>query len=236
MSNEHHGETKNIPLYITVIGLFFLFYLIWEILDLPKQAEMMVIAERYFNNYGLMAVFLSAMLEGLFLFGLYFPGSFVVLLSVTLFGDDPNTMISIIFVVILGLLSAYSINFALGKYGWYKFFVRLGLSAKIEEVKSDLLKHGRKTILVSGWHPNFASITATVAGIIHVPFREYFYYSSISTIAWCLFWGLLACFFGNAILSFGIMRVVIILILLGLALRTVYVVFMAESHGESEHQ
>jgi len=70
----------SIPLILLVIYLSM--YLIWGILGLPKESELLLIVKDYFSKYGLYIVFISALIEGFFLLGQYFPGGFVIFLGV----------------------------------------------------------------------------------------------------------------------------------------------------------
>ena len=69
---------KKVALPLLLIGVILTLYLIWRILDFPPESELMAIAEDYYNRYGLLTVFFSAIVEGLILVGMYYPGSLVI--------------------------------------------------------------------------------------------------------------------------------------------------------------
>src|SRR3990170_4468234 len=71
-------------LAIPLIALFvyFIFYILWLALGFPSQEEIAAGAKELFSKYGLWIVFVGAFIEGLLLFGNYFPGGFIIFLGV----------------------------------------------------------------------------------------------------------------------------------------------------------
>ena len=103
-----------VPLFFFIV--FFLSYFVWQALHLPDQSEILVTAQKYFQEYGLIVVFLSAIIEALLLVGLYYPGGLVILLGVIFAGPNPLVVALTVSVVTLGMFAGYIINFFLGKY------------------------------------------------------------------------------------------------------------------------
>ncbi len=188
-----------VPLFFFIV--FFLSYFVWQALHLPDQSEILVTAQKYFQEYGLIVVFLSAIIEALLLVGLYYPGGLVILLGVIFAGPNPLVVALTVSVVTLGMFAGYIINFFLGKYGWYKLLLRLGLAEEIQRAQGKLNKNGATAIILSNWHPNFGSIMATAAGILHFPLLKFLSISFFSSLAWNIFWGSVAFFFGDVAFS-----------------------------------
>ena len=210
-------QTIKIPLIF--LGALLLLYLIWKILDLPPKAELIQITREYYDKYGLITIFVSAIIEGLLLIGWYYPGSLVIFLGVIFANKDIPQIAEVILVATMGLFIAYIIDFFLGKYGWYRLFLAFGLKESLNSAQHRLTKYGLTGIFISYWQPNLAALTSTAAGILYFPFRKFLLYSLISVITWNIFWSAVVYFFGEASLSFIGLRFVFIVIVGWIALR-----------------
>ena len=137
----------------------------------------------WFEQYGYPVVFVSAMVEGMLLVGGYFPGIFIVFIGVIL-AESPAQAIAIVAVGTTGLFIAHLINYAMGKYGWYRLFIKFGLRSTLEQAQNKLLRRGGKAIFWSYWLPSMAAFTDTAAGVLHMPFRKFV----IASLAGVIFW------------------------------------------------
>ena len=79
-------------IFLTVTGSLFI---VWKIFELPTNEETIALAEQYFNKYGLWVILVSAVIEGLLLFGWYYPGSMVVFLGVIFAGKDVGRVVGV---------------------------------------------------------------------------------------------------------------------------------------------
>jgi membrane protein DedA with SNARE-associated domain len=75
----------------------------------------------------------------------------------------------------------------------------LGKALKMSEKK--IKKRASVAIAISYEDPNLASITATAAGIIHMPFRHFLFLSAIWIVLWNIFWAALIYFLGETALN-----------------------------------
>jgi membrane protein DedA with SNARE-associated domain len=137
----------------------------------------------------LILVFIGALIEGVLLLGQYFPGGFIIFLGVISAGKDATRAIEVVAVVSISFVIAYSINYLLGRAGWYLFAKKFGLEQAIENAKAKLVKHQLMAILSTYWEPNLASITATAAGVLQIPFKRFSFYSVVGILIWNTFWG-----------------------------------------------
>ena len=67
------------------IILLFIFLVIgfsWKFLGFPSDKELMPVIKTYFDQYGIILVFISAIIESGFLFGIYAPGGLIIFLGV----------------------------------------------------------------------------------------------------------------------------------------------------------
>lgn len=189
----------SVPLILLCIYLSM--YIVWKLLGLPSDDQMLVIVKEYFARYGLLVVFVGALIEGFFLLGQYFPGGFIIFLGVISAGNSIGRATEVVGVVCIAFLIAYTLNFLLGRYGWYKLLVKFGLREQLEQAKTKLTKHGLNAVIFSYWEPNLASITATAAGILDFPLKKFTVYSLVGIVIWNAFWGTLVFLLGDSALQ-----------------------------------
>ncbi|TSC62364.1 MAG: membrane-associated protein [Parcubacteria group bacterium Athens0416_74] len=190
-------------IWLPLFGLMALgsFYVVWTLLDLPPTEQVVEIAKVYFDKYGLLTIFICAIIEGILLAGWYFPGSFVIVLGVFLAGDDYRQLVEVFAVTTAGLLLAYMFNYFVGKYGWYTLLSALGFREALEKAKEQLTYYGPRAVFLTFWHPNLAALTSTAAGILHMPFRTYITYTIAATVLWDTFWTIVGYSLGEAALT-----------------------------------
>ncbi|MDZ4227202.1 MAG: VTT domain-containing protein [Patescibacteria group bacterium] len=173
------------------------FYLVWGMLDLPPQEEVIQLARYYFEAYGLITVFVCAIIEAVLFVGWYFPGSLVIVLAVVFAGRDLPQLFAVFAVTTLGFFVAYVFNYLVGKYGWHRLLLALGLGAPLEKAQAQLVRYGPRAIFLTFWHPNFGGLTSTAAGILQMPFRTFFIYMIVATTLWDIFWTIVGFSFGD---------------------------------------
>ena len=117
------------------LAIVLLLYVFWQTAGIPSEAELIPLARAYFNEYGLVTVFVGAVAEGLLLIGIYLPGTFIILLGVILANGDPGRLVVIWAVTIAGLLCSYTANYAMGRFGWYRLLVAYGLKESLEKAR-----------------------------------------------------------------------------------------------------
>lgn len=216
MSKEFFNKIK-LPLFI--IGFFLVLILLWKIFKLPPEEELIEMTRGYFEHYGLITVFLAAIIEGALLAGWYVPGGLVIFLGVIL-SHSPKQAVFSVLLTIAGFLVAYIFNFFVGKYGWYKILLKFGVRNSLEKAQEKFSRYGFKTIYISYWEPNLASLVSTAAGIAQASLKKFLLTSIIATVLWCTFWGTTTFIFGKQILNylggifFGVMIIWIIYIII----------------------
>ncbi len=213
---------KKVALPLLLIGVILTLYLIWQILDLPPESELMAIAQDYYNKYGLFTVFFSAIVEGLILVGMYYPGSLVIFLGVIFAGKDVGRVVEVVAVVDIGMELACIINFFLGKYGWYRLLLKFGLKEPLQQAQAHLKKNEKTAYFMSFWQPSLAAFTSTAAGILQLPFWRFFLLSFTIGTAWSVFWGVLIFFLGEASLSIIGLRFVLVALVVWIFFRLVF--------------
>jgi membrane protein DedA with SNARE-associated domain len=200
------------PLAPAVTGLLLVisFYLFWEAFNFPTETELVPIAKTYFDRYGLVSVFFGALGEGIFLVGLYLPGTFVILLGILLAGNDWSHIIKVWAVIVAGLGCAYSIDYGLGKYGWYKLLVAYGLAGPLSKARTRLASRGAGAIFTSFWQINIASLTATAAGILGFSFPKFILCAMCAAALWMAFWVTIIVSLGTSALALVNLRFIVL--------------------------
>ena len=175
---------------------------VWSLFDLPQDAELIEVINRYFAQHGLWVLFLAAVIEGALILGQYFPGGFVIFIGVISAGDNITRIVTVVALVCVAFFIAYMFNYALGRFGWYRLFLKLGLKGALENAQTKLERQYFLGIIASYWEPNLASITATAAGILQFSFRRFLLYSAIAIIAWNMLWGVFVHLAGQTIFQY----------------------------------
>lgn len=172
-----------LSLPLTLLVTFITLFALWKIFDLPSAEILVEKIGKFFDSYGLIVFYVSALIEGMLLFGGYFPGVFVIFVSV-LSADSLGEAILRVSIGTLGLMTAHTVNYLLGKYGWYKLLVKFGLKSSIENAKNNISNKGIWAIFGSYWLPSIASLADTAAGILQMPFKKFILSSITASIIW----------------------------------------------------
>lgn len=177
-----------LALPILFLIVFFSLTLIWQIFGFPNQEQLIVKAQEYFDRYGNIVVFISATIEGMFGLGFYFPGGFIIFVGAIVVGRDITKLIPFGLLATLGFLIGYTLDYIIGKYGWYRLFIKLGLKDELIKAEKRLTKHGARAIFLTYWEVNLAALTATAAGILRYPYSKFIFYSIPAALLWNIFW------------------------------------------------
>lgn len=211
---------KKLALPLFCVLFFLVLIVIWNLLGLPSEEELVEVAREYFFTYGLITIFIASLIESMLVVGWYLPGGLIIFLGVILSAGNPKQAALSVLCTIAGLSLGYIANYFLGYYGWYKLFTKFGLSKSLNKAKEQFQKHGYKAIYMSYWQPNLAALVSTSAGVMKASRKKFILTSTTATIIWSSFWGISAYFLGEKILSylgivfFGIMGIWIIKIII----------------------
>ena len=175
---------------------------IWTLFGLPKDDALIKVINDYFAQHGLWVLFLAALIEGALILGQYFPGGFVIFIGVISAGGNIGRIVTMVTIVSIAFFIAYILNYAVGRFGWYRLFLKLGLKGTLENAQTKLKRHFFWGIMASYWEPNLASITATAAGILQFSFKRFLLYSAISVLSWNTVWGIFVHFAGQTIFEY----------------------------------
>ena len=112
---------------------------------IPGIKDMIAFLQSLYDQFGLFGLFISSLLEGVAYFGLYFPGSVVVLLAVALSDGTLGAFISISATVACALTISSLISYRLGSIQFIQ---------KRLKVSSNYDKDSLFWFVFNHWHPN----------------------------------------------------------------------------------
>lgn len=192
---------KSLSLPLIILGMLLLLSFLGKYLSLPTPEDLVNKVIKEFGELKVWAVFLIALIEGFLFLGQYFPGGMIIFFSIISAGRDIPRISILVTTISIAFIVAYSLNYAVGKYGLYGLLNKLGLKKAIKKSQKRIEKKASTAIAISYEDPNIASITATAAGIAHIPFRKFLLLSIIWAFIWNIFWATLIYFIGEAALN-----------------------------------
>ncbi|MDD5621144.1 MAG: VTT domain-containing protein [Candidatus Pacebacteria bacterium] len=210
MNPKYKKILKLLSIPLILLAVYLILILVWKICNLPSEEALLEMLRDAFAKYGLWIVLIGAILEGLLFIGFYFPGLTIIFFGIVLASANIDIIAKTVAVISIALIVSYLIDYTIGRYGWHKLMVKFGLKSSIDNAKKKIENKKLRTILFSYWNPNFASLIATAAGALKIPFFKFFILNFIGVIVWNIVWAVLAVFLGeNAIKYMGIEYVIL---------------------------
>lgn len=218
MTNNNLNRDKNQELlslffvFIIFIGIFFGVKYMWGVYNLPGPTDLVEASKVYFDQYGLIIFFFTALLESLLLIGNYFPGTLILLFGLSTLLDSPDKVLSSYIYISCGMLLGYTVNYFLGKYGWYKVLEKIGYKEELIKIESRVKKGGVFSVFFLYLLPGFGSLLSTSFGIIKFNFTKFIAFTLATVLFWNFIWALAVYIFGKHVFemfSSGMLAVVI---------------------------
>src|SRR3989344_4865211 len=170
--------------YFALAVFFAIMIFVREPLGLPGIDALADIAKGFFERYGLVALYVAAVIESLFMISFYFPGSLVVILAILVSDRSIPALGAIVLIGWASVLTATVVNYWLGKEGAYRLLLKLGSEQSIYDMQAWLEKRGRWAIFFSAVHPNLLAITNICMGIARAGLLRTLTLSFISILFW----------------------------------------------------
>lgn len=149
---------REIPILpLSALLFYFAVVALWKLGIIPSPAEIVVLLENLYHNYGLVGLSIATFLEGIVYLGLYFPGSFIIALSVFFSNGSFFSLFLISFVVAITLTITSLINYFLGRHIVFRSNKNENLSTRHKVVS--------KGFLLSLLHPNLLAFYFFNAGL-----------------------------------------------------------------------
>jgi membrane protein DedA with SNARE-associated domain len=174
---------------VAIITLYVLLALFERLFHFSSRDMFLGFLMRQFDQHGYWLVFVAALLEGVLIIGNWFPGGVVIFIGVISAGQNIKRVVIVVSLVCIAFFISYFVNYLMGRYGWYKLVVGLKLKESLDRARKRLEKQAFNAIILSYWEPNIASVTATAAGILFLPLKEFLPYSLFGIVMWNTAWG-----------------------------------------------
>jgi membrane protein DedA with SNARE-associated domain len=178
---RYYLRVVSLPLFLLIVSLSL--RVAEHLVDVPDPEVLIATVSGWLSTYGLPVLFVSAVVEGMLLVGGYFPGVFVIFITM-LIAETPQQAVLYVVVGTAGLYLAHIANYFLGKYGWYRLLVRMGLRGAIRNAEERVERYGPVAIFSSYWLPSLASLTDTAAGITRMSFAKFAICSLVASVLW----------------------------------------------------
>jgi len=215
---------------LAVLVLFLMLTLVEKIFHFSLKDSLVSFMKEKFEQHGYWLIFASALIEGMLILGEYYPGGFIIFVGVISAGKNIGRVTIVVLLVSAAFVIAYYVNYLIGKYGWFKLFLRFKLQEPLEKAQRRLTKHAFNAIMLSYWEPNLASVCATAAGILRLPLKKFFPYSLIAILFWNTVWGTLVYFLGEAAIQALGKKYILTVLLLWLLIIIVKEVTKTKAH------
>lgn len=203
MTNNWEGNKKEILSLVLVFCIFvigfFLIKNVWVFYNIPGPADLVESSKFYFQQYGIVIFFFTSLFESLLLIGNYFPGTLILLFGLSTLLDSLDKVFYGYIYISAGMILGYTINYFLGKYGWYKLIEKMGFRDEIRRIQTKLSNTGLSSVFFLYLLPGFGSLLSTSFGILKFNFVKFFFFMSFMVLFWNAVWGILVYVFGQAI-------------------------------------
>lgn len=189
---------KKLGIIATIVLIFLIYIIVFIFLrdKIPDMSNLFSKVEEIYSRYGYYLIFFGALIEGTFLLGLYIPGSFIVLLGVSLARMGITSFPLVILYGTIGFCIGYILNYILGRYGWHTIIAGFGLKNQIEDTKTSLSHNYDKALFWGYMVSGTGAMISTASGILKIPFREFLIKTFLYQLFWSLVLGGLAYIFG----------------------------------------
>lgn len=158
-----HFENAAFALFMTVSVTVYSVVASYGIL--PDMDGLIAALRGFFATYGTLALFVSALIEGIFMVSLYLPGSMVILAAILFSDRSMDDLLVITAVCWAAFMLAALVNYALGYYGFYRIFNMLGARRLLRNTQAWMARYGIWAFVLSAFHPNYIAIVEVAAGI-----------------------------------------------------------------------
>ncbi len=191
---QENWEIFIAPVFFLLI--LFIFNFVWKHFNLPNQDDLIKHIQNFFLTYGLWVIFISSILESMLFIGWYFPGSLVIFLGVAATSGHPLLAVKTVIAVCFGMLTGYTVNYFLGKYGWYKILIKFGFKDELLKIERKLQTKGMFASFFLYIMPGFGSLLSTAFGVLKFSFTKFLLFTGLMVVFWDTLWGVLVYFFG----------------------------------------
>ena len=183
--------------WLAVVMLFTLFAYGHPLLGLPDPTLIAATLQSFYHDYGLWIIALGLCIEGLFMVGFYFPGSFILVVGTVFTAKTLPALTALIMLAVAVTLSVTMLNYYLGATGLYRLLIKIGGKPLVQEMQQKLSRDFKRTLWFSAWHPNFLAIAVIGCGIARVGLRQTLRHVYLPVIVFITLWVTLIAIFAS---------------------------------------
>jgi len=155
---------------------------------IPSTIELTDILISIFNTHGLLLIALASFLENIIGFNVYFPGSILILTSMSLTAGDPKKAVLVFILIVLPSTLAQNINYLIGYFSTKE--IKKQNLIKLSKIKLGLL------FGTTFWHPHTTAITCMASGSEGLNYIVFLKYFIVFSLFWNMFWAITMYHFG----------------------------------------
>jgi membrane protein DedA with SNARE-associated domain len=209
---------KHIRYILTGVLIFFYILMFLVLKDrITNPSAILDSIENLYSQYGYTVVLLGGLLEGIFLVGMYVPGSTVILLGAALAKTEAVSLPIIILAGVCGLVTGYCVNYILGKYGWHTMLASSSMLQHLEKAQKKLQTYEKRSFIFGFSSPFLATFLTTAAGVLCLPFKKFIITAIVVQLFWTSLYSIIAYIFGIGFVEiflryFGVVMFVLLLV------------------------
>lgn len=155
---------------------------------MPSAAELLNLAEYYFENWGLWILFIGAFLENSVILGFLFPGVTIIIFSGFVARTSGTDLGLIVFLATLGSFLGDNLDYFIGSKLGRVLETKPLFAKPVSIVEPFLAKHGIYAVFVgrfSGWSRAWIALSC---GITAFPYLKFAGVSFLSAFVWVSAW------------------------------------------------
>lgn len=212
---------------LTLITVYLIFLIILK-LNFPTGKELVDHFAGVYGKYGYEIILIGSFFESLVIINFFVPGVLAVGLGVIFARNGELDLVLAILAAVTGALIGFSLDFALGGFGFAEVAKKMGYADVIKKAEAQIEKYGLKSFSLGYIHPDIGGFISLAAGILKVPFKNFIVIAALSTLVWFTIWGLLIFALGGVFLTI-LTRYAFVLFILVLAIW-----FLAFAYGKNK--
>lgn len=183
----------------------------------PSGDELVLTFASLYQRYGYEIIFFSALLESLVVVNFFVPGQIGMALGIIFSRTGQTQLPLVVLFVTLGSFLGYMTDFILGYFGFADIFDRLGWGHLIKKGKKQLVKFGKRGLILSFIHITIGAFSSLSAGAIKMNWLTFSTIALFSTLFWVSIWSIIIYNLGEIVLLV-FRRYTLLVILLGIGI------------------
>ncbi len=225
-----HALLRN-KLPVAILAGLAAFVVTYRLVGLPASDGLLTTAKSLYATHGYLVVFVGALLEALFVLGLYVPGSTVVALGAALSRSIGLSLAVVVLVASVGFLTAYLLDYLIGWLGWHVLLSRAVPTSAMLHIRKRLARRGLPALLVLCFHPSTAAMAAATCGVLRYPTARFVLVMTVGTVAWTTAWGMVAYSLGDLVVDLLNLQWLLLVVAIWVTILVVRSLFNADDPG-----